>query len=217
MSDSYEVYAQVAQAHDLVHLGCWAHCRRYFVGALDALPKSARTPDKPAAQFLALIARLYAVESHAQGNNLSNNLSASARHHYRQEHSVAVLGQIQALVLTHLHAVMPGGALGKALHYLSAQWPKLSRYVENGSYPIDNNPCENSIRPFVVGRRNWLFSDTVTGANASANLYSLLQTCKANGINSYRYLKALLVALPLAQTADDYEALLPMNLVLPTE
>ena len=106
---------------------------------------------------------------------------------------------------------------GKALHYMSAQWPKLSRYVKDGRYPIDNNPCENSIRPFVVRRRNWLFSDTVAGANASANLYSLLQTCKVNGVNSYRYLKALLVALPLAQTADDYEALLPWNLVLPTE
>ena len=89
--------------------------------------------------------------------------------------------------------------------------------MENGSYPIDNNPCENSIRPFVVGRRNWLFSDTVAGANASANLYSLLQTCKVNGINSYRYLQALLVALPRAQTADDYEALLPWNIALTSE
>ena len=213
MSDGYEVYAQVAQAHDLVHLGCWAHCRRYMVEALDALPKSARTPDKPAVQFLALIARLYAVESHAQ----DNNLSAQERLRYRQQHSVAVLGHIQTLLLAHLHAVMPGSSLGKALHYLSAQWPKLSRYVEDGSYPIDNNPCENSIRPFVVGRRNWLFSDTVAGANASANLYSLLQTCKVNGINSYRYLQALLAALPLAQTADDYEALLPWNIALPTE
>ena len=213
MSDGYEVYAQVARTHDLVHLGCWAHGRRYVVEALDALPKNARTPDKPASQLLALIARLYAVESHAQ----NNHLSACERHHYRQEHSVAVLGQIQALVLAHLHSVMPGSSLGKALHYLSAQWPKISRYVKDGRYPIDNNPCENSIRPFVVGRRNWLFSDTVAGANASANLYSLLQTCKVNGVNSYRYLKALLVALPLAQTADDYEALLPWNLVLPTE
>ena len=154
MSDGYEVYAQVALAHDLVHLGCWAHCRRYMVEALDSLPKIARTPDKPASQFLALIARLYAVESHAQ----DNHLSASERLRYRQQHSVAVLGHIQTLLLAHLHAVVPGSALGKALHYLSAQWPKLSRYVEDGSYPIDNNAAENSIRPFVVGRRNWLLN-----------------------------------------------------------
>ena len=133
----------------------------------------------------------------------------------RQRHSVPVLERIQALLLTHLHAVVPGSLLGKALHYLSAQWLKLSRFVTDGSYPIDNNPCENAIRPFVVGRRNWLFADTVGGANASANLYSLLQTCKVNGIDPHRYLAALFTALPLASTADDYEALLPWRIVLP--
>jgi len=72
--------------------------------------------------------------------------------------------------------------------------------------------CENAIRPFVVGRRNWLFADTVGGANASANLYSLLQTCMANGIDGYRYLRALLVELPKASTVEDFEALLPWRL-----
>ena len=91
---------------------------------------------------------------------------------------------------------------------------KLSVYVEDGHHPIDNNACENSIRPFVVGRKNWLFSDTVAGANASANLDSLLETCKANGVNAYQYLRALLIALPKARTADDYEALLPWNIAL---
>ena len=77
-----------------------------------------------------------------------------------------------------------------------------------------NNACENAIRPYVVGRRNWLFADTVAGANASANLYSLLQTCQVNGIDGYRYLKALLVALPSAKTAEDFEALLPWRISL---
>jgi hypothetical protein len=90
---------------------------------------------------------------------------------------------------------------------------KLKRYVDDGRYPIDNNACENAIRPFCVGRRNWLFSDTVAGANASANLYSLLQTCLVNGIDGYRYLTALLTALPKAITVEDYGALLPWRLV----
>ena len=77
-----------------------------------------------------------------------------------------------------------------------------------------NNACENAIRPFVVGRRNWLFADTVAGANASANLYSLLQTCLANGIDGYRYLRTLLVELPKASTVEDFEALLPWRLAL---
>lgn len=91
---------------------------------------------------------------------------------------------------------------------------RIGSYVTNGSYPIDNNACENSIRPFVVGRKNWLFSDTVAGANASANLYSLLQTCAVNGVDGYQYLRALLVALPKAQSADDYQAQLPWNIDL---
>jgi len=127
---------------------------------------------------------------------------------------VPVLARIEALLLEHLHTVLPASLLGKALHYLAAQWPKLRRYVENGRYAIDNNVCENAIRPFVVGRRNWLFADTVAGANASANLYSLLQTCLVNGIDGYRYLRALLTALPNATTADDYEALLPWRIAL---
>jgi len=80
-------------------------------------------------------------------------------------------------------------------------------------WPISNNPCENALRPFVVGRRNGLFSDTVGGANASANLYSLIETCKANGVDAYQYLVALFRALPSATTADDYEALLPWHLM----
>ena len=141
-----------------------------------------------------------------------DKLDATALQHQRTQHSVPVLEQIEALALQHLYGVLPGGLLGKALHYLTAQWPKLARYVDDGRYPIDNNACENAIRPFVVGRRNWLFADTVAGANASANLYSLLQTCLANGIDGYQYLRAMLAELPKARTVEDYEALLPWRI-----
>ena len=210
MTDGYEVYNAIADGHQLVHLGCWAHCRRYFNDALQALPQNRRGPDQVSARFIALIAKIYHVEALAR----QAGLDAQALKLQRQAHSVPVLGEIEALLLAHLHAVLPGSLLGKALHYLSSQWSKLRRFVEDGSYPIDNNPCENSIRPFVIGRRNWLFADTVAGANASANLYSLLQTCKANGIDGYRYLHALLKGLPAAQTADDYEALLPWRIAM---
>jgi transposase len=210
MSDGYAVYDQIAQAHQLVHLACWAHCRRDFNDALQALPKNARTADQLAAQFIALIGQLYAVEARAR----EQELNASELLEQRQLHSVAVLHRIEALLLANIHAVLPGSLLGRALHYMSSQWSKLSLYVTSGAHPIDNNVCENSIRPFVIGRRNWLFADTVAGANASANLYSLLQTCAVNGVDGYKYLRALLVQLPKAQTADDYEALLPWNIAL---
>lgn len=208
MTDGYEPYNAIAQTHELIHLGCWAHCRRYFNDALQALPKDRRGPDQLSARFMALISKLYRVEALAR----ERGADADELQRMRQHDSVPVLAEIEALLLANLHGVLPVSLLGKALHYLSSQWGKLSRYVEDGRYPMDNNPCENAIRPFVVGRRNWLFSDTVAGANASTNLYSLLQTCQANGIDGYRYLRALLIALPTASTADDYEALLPWRL-----
>ena len=208
MTDGYEPYNAIAQTHGLVHLGCWAHCRRYFNDALQALPKERRGPDSLSARFIDLICQLYRVEALAR----QRGVGVQELHQLRQRDSVPVLAQIEALLLSHLHGVLPNSLLGKALHYLSAQWSKLTRYVEDGRYPIDNNPCENAIRPFAVGRRSWLFCDTVAGANASANLYSLLQTCQVNGIDGYRYLRELLIALPKASTADDYEALLPWRL-----
>jgi hypothetical protein len=146
MSDGYEVYAGIAEGNGLAHLACWAHCRRYFVEAEAVIPKTARSPELPATQFIAAIADLYAVEARAR------ELTPEQRHALRQEHSRLILQKIEAMLLKHLHAVVPGSLLGKALHYLSAQWPKLIRYADNGLWPIDNNLCENAIRPFVTGR-----------------------------------------------------------------
>ena len=206
MSDGYEVYGGIAAANGLIHLGCWAHCRRYFVEAEASIPKDSRSPEQTATQFISAIGELYAVEARAR------DLDAAARQKQREAHSRPVLQRIEAMLLKHLHAVLPGSLLGKALPYLSAQWPKLIRYLENGARPIDNNLCENAIRPFVVGRRNWLFADTVAGANASANLYSLIETCKANGIDPYADLFSLFQKLPATKSADDFEALLPWRL-----
>jgi len=209
LSDGYEAYGAVAATLGLKHLGCWAHARRKFIEAEAALPKAARHARQPAAQFIAAIGELYAVEKAAR------EFAADGRLTLRKTESVPVLAKIEALLLTHLHNVLPQSLLGKALHYLHGQWPKLMRYVEDGCYPIDNNACENALRPFVVGRKNWLFSASVAGAQASANLYTLIETAKANGIEPYHYLAALFKALPNAQTVDDYDALLPWTIRLP--
>jgi transposase len=208
MSDGYEPYNAIAQTHGAVHLGCWVHARRYFVKAKDGLPKEARGVHQPSTQFIHLIAKLYAAESHA-------HKKSNWRARLRRRYSRAVLTEIKRLLDHHLDTTAPSGKLGEALRYLAGQWPKLIRYVENEAWPIDNNPAENSIRPFVVGRRAWLFADSVGGAKASANLYSLVQTCVANRVDAYRYLVDLFTALPYAKTADDYEALLPWNLGKP--
>jgi transposase len=208
MSDGGPVYDLIAKKNALVHLGCWSHARRYFVEAQEVLPKEARAMHQPSTQFLHLIGKLYAAEARAR----------KAPHRcarLRRRYSRVVLGQIKDLLDQHLETTLPSGKLGQALGYLGNQWPKLMRYVENEAWPICNNACENSIRPFVVGRKNWLFSDTVAGAKASLNLYSLIETCKANDIDIYRYLVDLFKALPYAKVADDYEALLPWKLGKP--
>lgn len=206
MTDGYELYNGIAASLDLVHLGCWSHARRMFIKAEDAIPKVVRGSHQPATQFIAAIAQLYAVEAR------SKDWNAARRYRLRRRCSTRVLAHIEQMLLAQLHSVVPGSLFGKALNYLHNQWPKLVRYVENGAWPICNNACENAIRPFVVGRKGWMFADTVGGANASANLYSLVETCKANGIEPYRYLMWMFKKIPLAQTVDDYTALLPWNM-----
>lgn len=149
------------------------------------MPKATRSPDLLATRFIMLIGKLFAAEARSKR---SNNWELERRQRLRRRYSMRILDAIYALALAQSSGVVPKSLLGKALTYLREQWPKLIRYVENGNWPISNNPCENAIRPFVVGRRSWLFSDTVAGANASANLYSLIETCKAGRIDPYRYL-----------------------------
>jgi transposase len=98
---------------------------------------------------------------------------------------------------------------GHSLHSVSV--PKLTRFLDNDQIPLDNNRCENAIRPFVVGRKAWLFADTQAGAAASANLYSLIETAKANGVEPHAYLARLFAELPYASTVEQFEAMLPWN------
>ena len=122
------------------------------------------------------------------------------------------LAALHAWLERTLPGVTPQSALGTALSYMHKYWPRLTRYTERGDLPIDNNRCENAIRPFVVGRKAWLFSDTPAGAHASAVIYSLVQTAKANGLEPYAWLRRVLLDLPAAKTVEDVEALLPWNL-----
>jgi transposase len=119
MTDGYEPYNQVAKTNKLVHLACWAHCRRYFFDALQALPKDKRGPEQLAVQFMALIARLYHVESVAR----EEGLDANALTQRRRAQSIPVLKEIESLMLAELHAVAPTTLLGRALHYARASDP----------------------------------------------------------------------------------------------
>ena len=128
------------------------------------------------------------------------------------QHARPILDEMRAWLDNVLPQVPPASATGKALNYLHNEWDKLIRYLDDGRLEIDNNGAENAIRPFVLGRKNWLFSTSVKGVKASANLYSLIETCKANGLEPYAYLRYLFTELPKAETVEAIEALLPGNL-----
>ncbi len=209
-TDGYAGYHAVVVANGITPLYCFAHARRYFIDALKALglnpnklppkpPDKARRPLKA----LGFIRHLYAIEHQICEQTPAERLVA------RQADSVPVLDELRAWLVETLPKVVPGTALGKALGYLDRHWNGLFRYCEDGRLEIDNNRCENAIRPFVIGRKNWLFSDTVKGAQSSANLYSLLETAKANGLEPYAYLRRVFTVLPAATTVADIEALLP--------
>jgi len=156
-----------------------------------------------------LIAQLYQIEKQIKDQPLDQ------RKLIKQEKSAAVLEKIKALKDTSLQTYTPTSTFGKALGYLHNQWPKLIGYIEDGQYPIDNNPVENAIRPFVIGRKNWLFANSQQGAKASANLYGLIETAKAHKLNPDKYLTEVYRQLPNAKTAEEIEKLLPWNLAKP--
>jgi transposase len=209
MVDGYEGYAAVGRQDGVRLLACWVHARRKFVEARQAQPKSSKTATR-ADQVIQQIAKLYKVERDGQA------LMPEARHQLRQERSLPILAELRAWLDATREQVLPSGKLGEAIAYLDKYWPRLVRYCEDGRLPIDNNPAENAIRPFVIGRKNWMFSATQKGAHASAAIYSLIETVRANGLEPYHYLRHVLKELPKAQSVEDYERLLPWNLTADT-
>jgi transposase len=202
-TDGYSGYHGVVAVNSLIHVGCMAHARRRFSEAVKGQGKNKR--QGKAQQGLAWIQKLYRIEKQAR----TQHLSSSERKAHRQQHAAPILDNLREWLDASLPTVPPGTLAGKALNYLHNEWPKLIRYLEDGRLEIDNNLAENAIRPFVVGRKNWMFSNSVHGVKASANLYSLVETAKANGLEPYGYLRQVFTTLPRAATVEDIESLLP--------
>jgi transposase len=200
MTDGYVAYKAVCQKNAITHLACWTHARRKFI---DSQKVQGKGKVGKADQAISYIQQLYAIEKSLI------NATVDEKYRVRQLKSLPILQKIQAWKDKSLAHSPPQSLIGKALHYLHEQWPKLIRYVESGAYPIDNNAAENSIRAFVIGRKNWLFSASPKGATASANLYSLIETAKANGLEPYAYLRKIFTELPQAKTLEQIELLLP--------
>jgi transposase len=204
-SDGYRVYTGASARADLIHVGCFAHARRRLFEALKALPKEVRKRDSAAYEGVRRIDELYLIEREIK------ECSDEERTRIRRERAVPQLESLFEWATRLQQDTMPSGKLGDALGYLVKQWPKLCRYVDDGRLAMDTNLAENAVRPFALGRKNWLYADTVKGAKASAALYSIVSTARANGLEPYAYLKHLFTELPKAQTVEDFEALLPFK------
>ena len=204
-TDGYAGYAFLDDKKGILHVGCWSHARRKFV---EVTKGNRNTPAGNAGTALKYISRLYKIEKEAG----ENNLTPDALYQERQLKAVPILNEFKQWLDTRVEQVPPKSLLGKAIHYTLNEWSKLIRYTQSGLVSPDNNLIENAIRPFVLGRKNWLFSDTPEGAKASAAIYSIIETAKANGHDPYWYLKYLFEHLPEAMTEEEFRALLPYSL-----
>lgn len=206
-TDGYAGYNFLDIRDEIDHLGCWAHVRRKFMDAQKSRGKNVKKSGSVDVG-LGFIKKLYTIEKQAK----TQNLSPSQLVQLRKKEAEPVLGKFRIWLEKKSLHVVPKSLLGKAVSYALSQWHRLTGYINNGVVTPDNNLAENSIRPFVVGRKNWLFAGTPEGAAASAAIYSLVETAKNNELDVYGYLRYLFEQLPFAQSEDDYRKLLPHQL-----
>jgi transposase len=215
ISDGLERYDDIAAELKLLHFGCMQHCRTMFFKArkVSQLPSSRTLANAAIEDYIRL---LYEVERQIkalreQYAGRGEALPLESVLALRQQKSKPILEKFKAWVAELLPGTPPNSALGKALGYTTRQWPKLIRYVDHAEIPIDNNYIERQIKHYATGRKSWLFSYDAGGAQASANLFSLVMTCRANDVEPYAYLNYLFEHLPAASTVEQVEALLPWN------
>ena len=200
--DAYSGYNEVASRSGVTRVGCMAHARRKFIDVINMAPNK----QGYAHQAVEKIKLLYQVEARIKEKDLPPDQVKL----YREQHAKLLLDDLKKWLDELKPKALPKGSLGRAIAYALNHWSELSRYLEDGRLAIDNNSCEQAIKPFTVGRKNWLFVGNVRAANAAANLYSLIETAKANGIDSYHYLAHVLEMIPKLE-AHQLQQLLPWN------
>lgn len=203
-TDGYKGYDWVDEKSDIIHLGCMAHARRPFV----ELVKLSKTTGK-SHQAVAYFQKLYAIEKIAR----EGKYTPEQRFNFRLEKAKPILDEMRLWLTDSLRHAVPQSKLSNALIYMDDRWIELTNYLTNGELEIDNNGAENQIRPFALGRKNWLFSGSPRGAHASALFYSLLATAVANGWGPFEYLRHVFENIRACKTMDDYTALLPFNII----
>ena len=207
LTDGWGAYdTALAGSSAVVHVGCWAHVRRKFFEA-DKVASSALTRDA-----LGRIKKLYKLEDKSRDEAKLENLSDEEFLQRRKDLLEQYLKDLRIWFDQTAAETLPSGPAGKALAYTIGQWDKLIRFLEHPWLTPDNNRAENAIRPFVVGRKNWLFHGNDAGADASCVVYTLIETAKLNRREPFPYLQDVLERLPAVRLSGDWESLLPWNL-----
>ena len=210
-SDDFSGYDHLDQKAGIVHLGCWAHARRKFVKVVKVRKKhrgKRASPKSLADEALDYIGKLYGIEKDARRRQLGPDQIRELR----EQKTKPLLDKFKHWLEAKKPLTPPKGLLGQAISYALANWDKLIVFIQDGRLRPDNNLVENAIRPFVVGRKNWLFAGSPDGAVASATFFSLIETAKANGLEPYAYLRHVFEKLPTVQTDQDLKELLPQNI-----
>ncbi len=198
--DGYDGYSQVCKKNNLVRLGCMDHARRKFKEAFST--SGGKDIGK---RGLVFFKALYKIEEKIE------KMTSEEKKKVRQEQSKPILDEMKKWVDEKRSKITPKSVGGKAINYFYNEYPYLIGYLEDGRLNISNCGVENKIRPFAIGRKNWLFSTSVEGAQASAMFYSLIETAKANDLEPFDWLRRILEKLPYAKTIEDYEELLPFS------
>lgn len=198
-ADAYSGYDALYRTGRIIEVGCWAHSRRKYF----EIAKTQNTPGL-AAEAVAWIAKLYRIESSIRDQPPDKKLEV------RQAESVPVLSEFKVWLEGHYRTLLPQGPLGQAFGYTLRNWRALTRYTEDGVLLPDNNLLESALRPIAMGRKAYLFTAAKRGGHVAATMYSLIGTCKLNGIEPYAYLKDVLQRLP-AHPVNRVAELLPFN------
>ncbi|MCG7851000.1 MAG: IS66 family transposase [Methanosarcinaceae archaeon] len=202
-TDGYKAYDHVVAKNSMTHVGCFAHVRREFHKAMKASKKG-----KIGYNGIQYIQKLYAIEKDLRARKDSPDVFVEKR-----KNAVSpVLEKFYNWLAIQKEQILPQGYAGEAIRYTLNQWEKLIRYTDHHLLTPDNNLVENAIRPFVLGRKNWLFSNTPRGAHASAILFSLIESAKANGLEPYRYLRYIFDRIPAIESDKEMRNLLPDRL-----
>ena len=181
-SDGYSGYSELHNRDGVIGIGCMAHARRKFM----SIVKAVGTKSGVSGMIVNLMNDLYTIEREISGYD------PSIIKKHRHKRSKPIIKKLKKILLEYKDRASPQSELGKAIGYCLNQWMKLISYLKDGRIRIDNNDAERAIKPFVIGRKNWLFSNSINGAKGSATIYSIIESCKANNINAYHYIKFLL-------------------------